>query len=132
MKGALLCRPSQNYNKTARSTSKAAAFCFSIHATLGAVTIFKGAASTAPYFRPIQSRAQKLTSGESPPLSGEAIYPKGTLTDKNLYPRRTGTFYLQNFSPRRTSTFWCFKLYRLVVPVLLEGYFYNTKSYRYF
>ena len=105
MKGALLCRPSQNYNKTARSTSKAAAFCFSIHATLGAVTIFKGAASAAPFFRPIQSRAQKLTFGESPPLSGDAIYSKGTLTDKNLYPRRTGTFCLQNFSPRRTSTF---------------------------
>ena len=57
MKGALLCRPSQNYNKTARSTSKAAAFCFSIHVTLGAVTIFKGAASAAPYFRPIQPKS---------------------------------------------------------------------------
>ena len=120
MKGALLCRPSQNYNKTARSTSKATAFCFSIHATLGAVTIFKGAASAAPFFRPIRSRAHKLTSGESPPLSGDAIYPKGTLTDKNLYPRRTGTFYLQNFSPRHTGSFWCCKLKRLVIPVVFD------------
>ena len=127
-----MCRPSQNYNKTARSTSKAAAFCFSIHAPLGAVTIFKGAASTAPYFRPIQSRAQKLTSGESPPLSGEAIYPKGTLTDKNLYPRRTGTFYLQIISPRRTGTFCCCKLYRFVVPVLFGVANCNGSSYQYF
>ena len=132
MKGALLCRPSQKYNKTTRPTSKPAAFCFSIHATLGAVTIFKGAASAAPYFRPIQSRAQKLTSGESPPLSGEAIYSKGTLTDKNLYPRRTGTFCLQNFSPRRTGTFVCCKLKRLVVPVLFSVSNCNGSSYRYF